>query len=90
MAEIQITLRILELSGGGFVIAEDAVGGEEAVAWQPTQAVSTINEACGAIQQRLQTWNNECKMLKLRQGQVEDDRSAMVIEHPRKWWRAIK
>ena len=86
--EMRITLRILELKGGGFILAEESMG-DDGVEFDATQAVSSINEACGAVQNRLQTWNNECKMLKLRQSQ-EDDHSAMVIEHPRKWWRAIK
>jgi hypothetical protein len=84
---LQITVRVLELSGGGYVIAEDIVGGDEVVQWQPTQAVSTIDEACGAVQRRLQAWSVECKRLKLAQAEDEN-----VIPLKKAWrpWRAIK
>jgi hypothetical protein len=86
-AEMQITVRVLELSGGGYVIAEDIQGGDEAVTWNPTQAVSTIDEACGAVQRRLRSWSDECKAM--RRAQLEDEN---VIPLKQAWrpWRAIK
>ncbi len=87
MAEMQITVRVLELSGGGFVIAEDIQGGDEAVTWNPTQAVSTIDEACGAVQRRLRSWSEECKQL--RRAQSEDE-NVVPLKASRRFWRAIK
>jgi hypothetical protein len=81
---MQITIRIVELNGGGFVIAEELTGEEP---WNPTQAVSTIDEACGAVQRRLRSWSDECKAM--RRAQLEDEN---VIPLKQAWrpWRAIK
>jgi hypothetical protein len=87
MSEMQITVRVLELSGGGYVIAEDVVGGDEHVQWQPTQAVSTIDEACGAVQRRLRSWSDECKALKRAQS---EDENVVPLKASRRFWRAIK
>jgi hypothetical protein len=87
MAEMQITVRVLELSGGGYVIAEDIQGGDETVTWQPTQAVSTIDEACGAVQRKLQSWSLEVKRLKLAQA---EDENVIPLKKSGRWWRAIK
>jgi hypothetical protein len=87
MGELQITVRVLELTGGGFVIAEDIQGGDETVTWQPTQAVSTIDEACGAVQRRLRSWSDECKALKRAQS---EDENIIPLKASRRFWRAIK
>ena len=87
MSELQITLRIVELSGGGFVIAEDVVNGDEQVSWQPTQAVSTIDEACGAVQRRLRSWSDECKQLRRAR---HDDENVIPLQKAWRPWRAIK
>ena len=81
--EMQITVRIVELQGGGYIIAEQIVGGES-VEYDATQAVSTIDEACGAVQRRLRGWAEECK--RLRVAQIADDSAGKVIAHKR-WWR---
>lgn len=87
MGEMQITVRVLELSGGGYVIAEDVVGGDEHVQWNPTQAVSTIDEACGAVQRRLRSWSDECKQLKRAQA---EDANVVPLKASRRFWRAVK
>jgi hypothetical protein len=87
MGEMHITVRVLELSGGGYVIAEDIQGGDESVTWQPTQAVSTIDEACGAVQRRLRSWSDECKQL--RKAEAEDA-NVVPLKASRRFWRAIK
>jgi hypothetical protein len=81
--ELQITVRIVELQGGGYIIAEELVTGER-TDFDATQAVSTIDEACGAVQRRLRGWADECK--RLRVAQIEDESAGKVIA-PRRWWR---
>lgn len=83
MSEISITLRIIEIGGGGFVLAE--VHGDGDIT--PMQAVSTIDECCGVLQKRARAWNDESKTLRHRQ--IEDDSDGKVIS-PRRFWRAIK
>lgn len=81
MAEMKITLRVVELPGGGFVLAEEMDTGD----FDATQAVSSIDEACGSIQRRLREWHQECRQL--RAAALEDQSSKVIA--PRKWWRAI-
>ncbi len=81
--EMQITVRLVELQGGGFIIAEEVISGDK-VDFDATQAVSTIDEACGAVQRRLRGWADECK--RLRVAQIEDESAGRVIA-PRRWWR---
>jgi hypothetical protein len=81
--EMQITVRLVELQGGGFIIAEQIVGGES-VEYDATQAVSTIDEACGAVQRRLRGWAEECK--RLRVAQLADESVGRIVA-PKKWWR---
>jgi hypothetical protein len=78
--EMRITVRVLELPNGGFVIAEE-LQGSDTVEWDATQAVSSIDEACGAIQRRLRDWHLECKQLRLRATEEAD-----VIPMRRSWW----
>jgi hypothetical protein len=80
--EMQITVRIVELRGGGFIIAEEIISGEH-VEFDATQAVSSVDEACGAIQRRLRDWHLECKRLRLAHS---EDESTRVIA-PKRWWR---
>ncbi len=87
MAAMRITVQVLELPNGGYVIADDEIGGDETVQWNPTQAVSTIDEACGAVQRKLQTWSSECKRLRLAQA---EDANVIPIKKESRWWRAIK
>jgi hypothetical protein len=81
--EMQLTVRLVELQGGGYIIAEEIVSGER-VDFDATQAVSTIDEACGAVQRRLRVWAEECK--RLRVAQIADDSAGKVVAN-RKWWR---
>ena len=83
MSEMRITLRLIELKGGGFIIAQEMMDGEH-VDFDATQAVSTIDEACGSVQRMLRTWADECK--RLRVAQIEDESAGRVIA-PRRWWR---
>ncbi len=83
MAEMQITVRLVELRGGGFIIAEEIVSGET-VEFDASQAVSTIDEACGAVQRRLRGWAEECKRMRL--AHLEDESQGQIVA-PRKWWR---
>lgn len=83
---MRITVRILELPNGGFVIAEE-IAGTDQVEWDATQAVSTIDEACGAVQRRLRSWSDECKRMKL--AQIEDA-NVVPLRKQSRWWRAIK
>lgn len=86
MDEMRITLRVIELKGGGFILAEEIVEGSE-VTFDATQAVSSIDEACGSVQRRLREWHSECKQL--RAARAEDE--AQVIPLKKAWrpWRAI-
>ena len=84
--EMRITVRVLELPNGGFVIAEEMAGGDT-IEWDATQAVSTIDEACGAVQRRLRSWSDECKRLKLAQA---EDVNVIPMKKNSRWWRAIK
>jgi hypothetical protein len=84
--EMRITVRVLELPNGGFVIAEEIAGSGE-VEWDATQAVSSIDEACGAVSRRVRDWNVECKQLRLAQAQEAD---LIPLKRPSRWWRAIK
>ena len=86
MSEMRITVRIMELRGGGFVIAEELANGTE-IEWDATQAVSSIDEACGAVQKRLRDWNSDCKQLRVRQ--IEDESGGQIIA-PKRWWRRIE
>ena len=83
--EMRITVQLVELQGGGFIIAEQVICGDSAE-YDATQAVSTIDEACGAVQRRLQAWSVECKRLRLAQAEDEN-----VIPLKKAWrpWRAI-
>ena len=82
MAEMKVTLRIIELPAGGFVLAEELDTGE----FDATQAVSSIDEACGSIQRRMREWHSECRQL--RAAEIEDQSPKVIA--PRQWWRAIK
>jgi len=81
--EMQITVRLVELPGGGFIIAEEVISGER-VDFDATQAVSTIDEACGSVQRILRGWADNCKRLRI--AQIADE-SRGKIEAPRRWWR---
>jgi hypothetical protein len=81
-AEMRITLRVLELKGGGFILAEETLG-DDGVDFDATQAVSSVDEACGAIQRRLREWHIECKRLRL--AHTEDENTKVIA--PRRWWR---
>jgi hypothetical protein len=81
--EMRITIRLVELKGGGYIIAEELVTGEH-VEFDATQAVSTIDEACGSLQRRLRDWSQDCKRLKM--AEIEDESRGRVIA-PRRWWR---
>lgn len=85
MSEMRITLRLIELKGGGFIIAQEMMDGEQ-VDFDATQAVSTIDEACGSVQRMLRTWADECKRLRLAHEQNEN-----VIPLKKAWrpWRSI-
>lgn len=83
MTEISLTLRIIEIGGGGFVLAE--VHGDGDIT--PMQAVSSIDEAVGVLQKRARVWHEESRTLRHRQ--IEDDSDGKVIS-PRRFWRAIK
>lgn len=82
MAEMKVTLRIIELPAGGFVLAEELDTGE----FDATQAVSSVDEACGSIQRRIREWHTECRSL--RAAELEDHSPKVVA--PKQWWRAIK
>ena len=82
MSEMKITLRVIELPAGGFVLAEELDNGE----FDATQAVSSIDEACGSIQRRVRDWGQECRQL--RAAELEDQSPKVVAPH--RWWRAIK
>lgn len=82
--EMQITVRLVELQGGGFIIAEQVIGGET-IEYDATQAVSTIDEACGVVQRRLQGWAVESKRLKAAREQ--DENVIPMKKAPRLWWR---
>lgn len=80
--EMQITIRVAELPNGGYVIGEGTEGdGVEAM-----QACTSLDEACGAIQRRLRSWNDQTRMLRSR---TDDDEPGTIIA-PKKWWRAVK
>lgn len=83
MSEMRITLRLIELKGGGFIVAEEIVEGDR-VEFDATQAVSTIDEACGSMQRRVRDWHQECRRLKV--AQLEDESHGQIVA-PRKWWR---
>jgi hypothetical protein len=84
MTEMRITLRLIELKGGGFIIAEETMDGER-VDFDATQAVSTIDEACGSVQRILRTWADDCRRLRLAR---EDDEKVIPLKKaPRLWWR---
>lgn len=82
-AEMKITFRVIELSGGGFIIAEELSAGD----FDAPQAVSTPDEACGVLQRRLRDWHQECRQLKA--AQLEDESGGSIVA-PRKWWRAVR
>jgi hypothetical protein len=82
MSEVSITVRLIEIGGGGFVLAE--VHGDGDIT--PMQAVSTIDEAVGAIQRRVRDWNTESRTL--RQRQIEEESGGKVIS-PWRPWRSI-
>lgn len=81
--EMQITVRLVELQGGGFIIAEEVITGDK-VDFDATQAVSTIDEACGAVQRRLRGWAEECK--RLRVAELADESRGQIVA-PKRWWR---
>lgn len=83
MREMRITLQVVELRGGGFILAEEVMEGQT-VTWDATQAVSSIDEACGCAQRRLREWHQECRQLKA--AELEDSAPTKIIA-PRKWWR---
>lgn len=85
-AEMRITVRVLELPHGGFVIAEE-IAGSDTIEWDATQAVSSIDEACGAVSRRVRDWNTECKQLRLAHAQ---DAEVIPLRKQSRWWRAIK
>jgi len=82
MREMTLTLRLIELPGGGFVLAEGLSEGD----FDALQAVSSVDEACGSIQRRVREWHHECRSL--RAAELEDQSPQVV--RPRQWWRAIK
>lgn len=82
MREMTLTLRLIELPGGGFVLAEGLSEGD----FDALQAVSSVDEACGSLQRRVREWNAECRQL--RAAELEDNSPKVVA--PRQWWRAIK
>lgn len=83
MGKMQITIQVAELDGGGFVIGDAFYEGEQ-LDFQPVQAVSSIDEVCGAIHNKLRQWHTECK--RLRQATIEDQNAGKVVA-PRLWWR---
>jgi hypothetical protein len=82
---MQITVRLVELPGGGFIIAEEVRDGDR-MDFEAAQAVSTIDEACGSVQRMLRSWSDNCKRLRAAQEQDEN-----VIPLKKAWrpWRAI-
>lgn len=81
--EMKITFRVIELPQGGFILAEELAGGD----FDAMQAVSSVDEACGALQKRLRTWHQECRQLKA--AQLEDESDGAVVA-PRRFWRAVR
>lgn len=81
---MRITLRLIELKGGGFIIAQEMMDGEQ-VDFDATQAVSTIDEACGSVQRILRSWADDCKRLKVASEQ--DEHVIPMKKAPRLWWR---
>jgi len=84
--EMQITIRVAELPNGGFVIGEEIDGSDQDERIAAMQACTSLDEACGAIQRRLRSWNEQARIQRAR---PDDDESGTVIA-PRKWWRAVK
>ena len=78
--EMRITFRVIELPQGGFIIAEELEAGD----FDALQAVSSPDEACGALQRRLREWHQECRQLKA--AQLEDESDGRIVA-PRFWWR---
>ena len=78
MSEIKLTLRVIELGGGGFVLAEEMDTGEIC----PLQAVSSIDEACGVVQRRVREWNSEAVAYRKSQ------RTENVIR-PKRFWPSL-
>lgn len=84
--EMKLTVRLVELNGGGFVVLEETLEGDH-VTFEAMQAVSSIDEACGAAQRRIRDWHQECRQLKA--AQLEDESGGSIVA-PRKWWRAVR
>ena len=78
MGNQKLDIRIMELPGGGFILAEDRSGDD----YEPMQAVSSLDELCGALQKRVREWNDETN-------RTAPAVTGTVIS-PRRWWRAVK
>lgn len=77
MSDAQITIKVMELPDGGFVIGQDS--GDD---FTPMRAVSTIDEVSGCVQRWLQEWNTNARILRQRE---REDEEPKVIRPSRFW-----
>ena len=84
MAEARLTISIIELTGGGYVIADEPDYGRSS--FIPFRAVTTLSEAKDTVHARMMQWQKE--VVALKQAGQEDEHPE--VSYPNRFWRRVR